>query len=136
MQANGNPDQWQNGYPNEEVVRRDIADGNGYAVEQDGKVCGVFAFILGEDPTYGKIDGQWLNNAPYGTIHRIASDHTGKGVLRSCLAYCSAICGNIRIDTHEDNAVMHELLHRYGFTRCGTIYKADGTKRIAYQKKY
>ncbi len=40
-----------------------------------------FAFILGEDPTYQQIDGAWLNDQPYGTIHRIAGNGKIKGTF-------------------------------------------------------
>lgn len=136
MRETGNPDQWQDGYPARELVCRDIADGNCYVQECDGKICGVFTFIIGEDPTYGKIDGQWLNDEPYGTVHRIAGAGTQTGVLRNCLSFCSSRMQNVRIDTHENNAVMRHLLRKCGFTQCGVIYKGDGTTRIAYQKIY
>lgn len=44
-----------------------------------------------------------------------------------------AIAQNIRIDTHADNKTMQHLIEADGFTRCGIIYIADGTPRIAYQ---
>lgn len=38
-------------------------------------MVGTFCFIVGEDPTYAVIDnGKWLNDAPYGVIHRMASN--------------------------------------------------------------
>ena len=43
-------------------------------------------------------------------------------------------CGNLKIDTHEDNVVMQHVLEKNGFERCGKIYTHDGTPRIAYQK--
>ena len=48
-------------------------------LETESGLHGVFAFILGEDPTYGVIeDGQWLSGDPYGTIHRIAGGRLRK----------------------------------------------------------
>ena len=38
-------DQWQNGYPSEEVVARDIAQGQSYVVEQEGTVRGTFVLV-------------------------------------------------------------------------------------------
>mgnify|MGYP002933455973 FL=1 len=46
-----------------------------YVLREEGAIHGVFAFILGEDPTYRVIEqGAWLSDAPYGTIHAVASD--------------------------------------------------------------
>lgn len=134
MRATGNPTQWGDDWPWESAVRADIERGVSYAVEQNGEVVGVFAFIIGDEPTYQKIDGQWLNSAPYGTVHRLASGGTVSGVFSACMDFCSALIPNIRIDTHRDNAPMRHLLAKHGFTECGTIWVGDGTPRIAFQK--
>ena len=70
MQEHGNPNQWINGYPSEEYIRREIADGHSYICENEqGETVGTFCFIVGEDPTYAVIDnGKWLNDAPYGCL--------------------------------------------------------------------
>ena len=97
-------------------------------------IHGVFSFIIGEDPTYGYIEnGSWLNEKPYGTIHRMASDGTRRGMLRECLDYCRSLVSEIRMDTHEKNLSMQQACEHLGFQRCGVIYVADGTPRIAYQ---
>lgn len=134
MRSSGNPTQWGDSRPHESLIIGDIEQGNGYVVEQDGKIVGVFAFIIGEEPTYQKIDGEWLNTAPYGTIHRIASSGDVRGVFSACLEFCFTLIPNVRIDTHRDNAPMRHLLAKHGFTECGTIWVDDGTPRIAFQK--
>ena len=134
MRSRGNTVQWVNGYPSEQQVRRDIDNGNLYVGTIDERIAFVFAFILGEDPTYSRIDdGQWLDDAPYGTIHRLATLAIEKGAFESCLRYCLKIIDNIRMDTHEQNLPMRKIAERFGFVRCGIIYVAAGTPRIAYQ---
>ena len=61
MARTGNPNQWGKDHPPEETLRKNIQDGVLYAVCADGKIHGVFAFLLGEDPSYGEIDGAWLS---------------------------------------------------------------------------
>lgn len=135
MRSQGNMDQWTNGYPNDAVILSDIRDGNSYVCMEDGQLAGVFSFILGEDPTYAAIyEGRWLNDQPYGTVHRIAVQHHNKGVATFCLDWCFDKCGNVRIDTHRDNQAMQKLVLKNGFTYCGIIYLADGSPRLAYQK--
>ncbi len=135
MRQAGNPSQWGHNRPSGETLLQDIQNGQSHVLEEKGQICGVFTFIIGEDPTYRIIEqGQWLNAAPYGTIHRIAANGTGKGIFRECLAYCLAQIPNIRIDTHRDNAAMRHLLEKHGFRKCGVIYVEDGSPRIAYQK--
>lgn len=142
MRREGNVAQWLNGYPSPELIRRDIEQGQFFVwfdeyeekTDPQKAIHGVFSFIIGEDPTYRHIEnGAWLNEKPYGTIHRMASDGTRKGMLRECLAFCRNIISEVRIDTHEQNLSMQKACERLGFQRCGIIYIADGTPRIAYQ---
>ena len=111
MAASGNPTQWGDNFPPQELLEEDIDSNRLFVDVVNGQLLGVFAFILGVDPTYQVIeDGAWLNDTlPYGTIH-------------------------LRADTHADNQIMQHLLEKNGFTRCGIIHVADGTPRIAYQK--
>ncbi len=135
MKRSGNPRQWGDTRPSPEAVAEDVARGNSYVLEAGGRICGVFAFVLGDDPTYAVIEGgAWKSAAPYGTIHRLASDGTERGVFRACLDHCAGICPHIRIDTHRDNRIMQRLLAECGFARCGIIYVDDGTPRIAYER--
>ncbi|MBQ4610479.1 MAG: N-acetyltransferase [Clostridia bacterium] len=133
MRAGGNMNQWINGYPEEELIREDIARGVSYVCCEDEELYCVFAFILGDDPTYERIDdGAWPDREPYGTIHRIGSDGRKSGLFPLCYDYCRGIIKKVRIDTHADNAPMHHILKKHGFRRCGIIYVSDGSPRVAY----
>ena len=140
MAAHGNPNQWgPTQWPPEALIREDIRRGHSYACVNDaGRVVGTFFFIQGEDvePTYREItDGAWLDDSPYGVVHRIAGDGSEKGIGAFCLNWAYARCGHLRIDTHGDNAVMQALLERLGFVHCGTIYvEEDDFPRLAYEK--
>ena len=134
MAQNGNPHQWGTTHPAEETLRQDIQQRQLYVVTFDGVIHGVFMFFLGEDPTYRQIfDGSWLSDAPYGTIHRIASDGSG-GILKAAVAFCREKCNHLRIDTHHDNHIMQRAIEKAGFSHRGIIYIADGTPRIAYER--
>ena len=63
MRQAGNPTQWGDKNPDPAVIRRDMAEGNFYVLEREGRVQAVFSFLPGEDPTYGEIDGAWLERA-------------------------------------------------------------------------
>lgn len=138
MDASGNPNQWVVGYPPEEYLSEDIALSRLYVCEEDATLHGVFLFDVMEDLTYHYIEGAWMNDAPYGVIHRIASKGTKKGIFRLALEFCmekmkEQNVTNLRIDTHEDNKTMQHLVEKCGFERCGNIYLANGSPRIAYQ---
>lgn len=135
MARTGNPTQWGDGYPKEELIREDIAKGISYVAESDGTIETVFMYELGEDPVYRVIEnGSWKNEEPYGVVHRIASRGEVKGAGSKCLQWGFEQCGNLRIDTHDDNLVMQHVLEKNGFERCGRIYLEDGSPRVAYQK--
>lgn len=135
MAKTGNPGQWGDGHPQEELIREDIEKGISYVAEADGRIEVVFMYVFGNDPTYEVIeDGSWKNEEPYGVVHRIASRGEIKGAGGQCMQWAFAQCGNLRIDTHDDNKVMQHVLEKNGFERCGRIYLADGRPRVAYQK--
>ncbi|MBU9735839.1 GNAT family N-acetyltransferase [Diplocloster agilis] len=135
MAESGNPDQWGTAYPPKDLLINDIKEGNSYVCEKDGEIVGTFYFKKGEEPTYRKIyEGGWINELPYGIIHRITSKQGTKGVATFCIGWCYDQCGSIRIDTHRQNIPMQRTLKKNGFTRCGVIYLEDGSERIAYQK--
>ena len=140
MSAHGNPRQWgPTNWPPEELIHNDIRDGSSYVcLDSGGKVIGTFFFICGKDiePTYREItDGAWLDDSPYGVVHRLASDGSEKGIGAFCLNWAYEQCGHLRIDTHGDNSVMQNMAKKLGFVHCGTIYvEEDDYPRLAYEK--
>lgn len=134
MKESGNPNQWKNDRPAMSTIETDIEKGNSYVITKDEKIIGTFAYIRGVDPTYLEIEGQWLNDGEYGTIHRIASSGEEMGVLKTAIDFALSQGIDIRIDTHEANKIMRHLLDKYGFIECGIIITDDGTPRLAYQK--
>ena len=137
MHENGNPNQWTGGYPSINVINEDINNDRLFICEENGDILGVFCFFEGEDPTYRVIeDGSWLNDEPYGVIHRIAVADIGRGrgVASFCFDYAFGKCKNVRIDTHRDNLPMQKSLIKNGFLRCGIIYLENGDERIAFQR--
>ena len=136
MAKNGNPTQWGDGYPVRSLIEEDIERGESYVFVDGDTVHGVFMFMQRVEPTYATLEnGSWLDDEPYGTIHRIASDGTYKRIFDLCVEFCEKITTNLRVDTHNDNYPMQKAIERNGFTKCGTIYMLhDGTPRIAYHR--
>ena len=136
MESTGNPNQWINGYPQRALIAEEISQEHCYVCQdEEGKTIGTFCFVPSPDPNYACIeDGEWLNDAPYHVIHRLASDGSEKGIFKACIDWCALQDTNLRADTHADNKVMQHLLEKNGFIRCGIIYVSNGTPRIAYQR--
>ena len=134
MHSHGNPNQWNQEYPTLEIIQEDLAKQRLYVLEDDKGVYAVFVLRFGSEPTYAIIEqGQWLNNEPYVTIHRLASDGKHHGVFKEICDYALTQINNIRVDTHHDNQIMRTAITNYGFQECGQVYVGDGTLRIAYQ---
>lgn len=135
MRQSGNPHQWSGNHPKEEILRQDIAAQKLHVCVENDQILGVFYYTQGIDPTYLQIyNGNWLNDEPYGVIHRIAVGVHGKGVAAFCFQWALEQCPQLRIDTHKDNIPMQKSLAKQGFIKCGIIYLQNGDERIAYHK--
>ena len=137
-----NIDQWQDGYPNLEVIKEDIKNGYSYVLLKDNEIVATGAISFEKEPTYERIyDGQWYSHGEYAVIHRIAVDRNLKGqglgieIIKEAekLALKNGI-HSIKIDTHEHNISMQKLLQKNGFQYCGIIYLMDNSKRMAFEK--
>ena len=153
MARTGNPRQWgPTCWPPRELILSDIEHGKSYVCVEDylpgetgqenavpcERILGTFYYDCGKDiePTYHMIvDGAWMDDSPYGVVHRIAAAEGTKGVGSFCINWAYDQSGHLRIDTHGDNKVMQGLLRKLGFLSCGTIYVVeDNDPRIAYEK--
>ena len=134
-------DQWQDGYPNEDVILQDISTQQSYVIEDD-YILGTMFFTFDNDPNYDSIKDEWLTqNQNYGVIHRIVvnNEKKGMGLAKQLLDFAvheSQINNikSIRIDTHNDNQSMQRFLLKNGFQLCGHITLESGAPRIAFEK--
>jgi N-acetylglutamate synthase-like GNAT family acetyltransferase len=137
--------QWQTSkYPDASIFLEDIRKGYLYVCEEDGKVGGVATLLEEPDENYHEIEGQWLNDEKYYSIHRLAvkSEYYGRGIAKQLFKYFEEITKkagikNIRVDTTSENSVMHHLLNIFNYQVCGKIYLKtieEYNERIAYQK--
>lgn len=134
MREHGNYSQWADGRPFRHDIEKDINENCSYVCIHEGVVVGTMRFTVGDDPTYKVIDGKWLGSGDYSVVHRIASSGQVKGTGEFMLRWALEQHSDLRIDTHEDNYVMRNLLKKLGFTYCGVIYLEDGAPRVAYEK--
>ena len=136
MRSYGNTFQWPDGYPRDDMFRKDIESGGSYVMaDASGAIVGTFALLPSPEVTYKVIyDGHWFDSQPYHVIHRIASTPNSHGVLDAILDFCEAVAPNIRIDTHEANVIMQKGLEKHGYKYCGIIHLLNGDERMAFQK--
>ncbi len=132
-----NINQWQDGYPDSDVIRNDIILGRAFVLEDDNRIVATAMLEIAIDPTYITIDGAWLNSDEYLVVHRIAVDSSSKGkgiakvFLDEAIKYFNP--ASIKMDTHKDNLSMQRFLKKYGFKYCGVIHLNNNEPRLAYQ---
>lgn len=135
-------DQWQNNYPNAQVIMDDMENNESYVLKHEGNVIGTTYLSFAGEDTYEIIhDGEWLSHEEYAVIHRMAIDFNlrGTGLAYIFLKAIEELCidrkiNSIKVDTHRENIPMQKLLKKNNFKKCGIIYLKDGNERIAYEK--
>lgn len=132
--------QWQDGYPNPDVVRRDIEQGYGHVLHMDGEIAGYVAIMINDEPAYADIEGAWLSDGDFVVYHRVAiSDRfLGQGLATKLLVGVEQFAHDqgiysVRADTNHDNHAMLYLFNKLGYTYCGEVY-FRGSARRAYEK--
>ena len=132
-------EQWHPDYPTQQTILDDISNGTGYAFIEGEKIIGYCCILIGDEPAYHEIEGNWKTDRPYAVVHRMAFRATARGGGLSKTAihliknYClqNAVTA-IRVDTQDENKVMQHILAREGFAYCGRIHFGGGPK-LAYE---
>lgn len=135
-------DQWQDGYPAKEDLRRDIESGNSYVLTNKDEIVATTVISLDGESTYNSIfNGEWITNEEYIVMHRVAvhDKYKGKGIFKELIKEAENLALNkgifsIKIDTHRDNISMQKAVLKNDFKKCGIIYLEDGSERIAFEK--
>lgn len=133
-------DQWQDGYPSEDIIAEDITRGIGYvACALDNTVLGYEAVVFTGEEAYSQLpDEAWHTPSDYVVVHRLCVDGNSRrrGIAIELMNFASeeAIRRNItafRIDTHKGNIRMLSLLHKLGFEHVGVV-RYDSGEREAF----
>lgn len=132
--------QWQDGYPNPEIIKLDIEKGIGYVLLENNIVIGYCAVLMNDEPEYGNIQGKWITDTDFVVVHRIAiaQSHLGKNLSKKIIDYIEAFALNhhiksIKVDTNHDNFAMMKIFEKAGFVFCGIVH-FRGSPRRAYEK--
>ena len=139
-----NIDQWQDGYPDEAILTEDIRVGRIYVFDDDGKIASITVITDEPEPVYDTLEGRWLNDKPYLTIHRMALDdaHRHGGIASRIIDQAVKMAqelnlNSVRVDTHRGNKAMRRFLEKSGFVECGLVTyatKAGDPLRVAYER--
>ena len=138
---NDESQQWQDGYPNENVIEQDIAKGIGYVLTDDETIVGYTAILINDEPAYNDLKGNWLTNGDFVVVHRLAisEEYIGKGLAQKiflCTEYIATENNifSIKVDTNFDNIPMLKIFEKLGYTYCGEV-SFRGSARKAFEKE-
>lgn len=121
--------QWDHTYPNLDILRQDIENGDLYVIEENGTVCGFACIDTKQASEYATLD--WHSPKEAYVIHRLAihPDFGGKGYASMMIKFSEslALANNIRdlrIDTFCHNHRAQALFKKSGFEYIGDIFFA------------
>lgn len=133
-------EQWQDGYPNEQIIAADISSHNGFVIEYEHAVAAYAAIIYNDEPAYEQIEGKWLSVQPFYVVHRlaVAERFLGKGFAKKIFAEVEKLAAaegvrSIKVDTNFDNKAVLGILENLGYVYCGEVYYR-GAPRRAFEK--
>lgn len=133
--------QWQDGYPNLDVIASDIKKKAAYVLIAQDEIVGYVSLLVNGEPEYDNlIGGDWLTGGDYLVFHRvaIAKNHLGKGYAKKMMELIEAFAkelqvDSIKADTNHDNFPMLSIFKKRGYVYCGQVYFRN-SPRNAYQK--
>ena len=132
--------QWQDGYPNENIIENDIKKNNGFVLTNDKIIVGYCAVLINDEPEYEKIIGKWLTDGDFVVVHRIAihQDYLGQSLSKEILKNIEDFAlknkiNSIKVDTNFDNFAMMKAFDSLGYVYCGEVF-FRGSPRRAYEK--
>ena len=136
-----NIDQWDNTYPNSEIILNDIKAKTYFIAEVNGKIIGGVNIDENQDQTYLTINWKDKSNH-FLVVHRLAvkkenwGDKIGKGLMQFAEELASEKNYNsIRLDTYSSNLKAIEFYKRLGYTKLGAInLKPNKKKYYCFEK--
>ncbi|MGY6649432.1 GNAT family N-acetyltransferase [Wenyingzhuangia sp. IMCC45574] len=132
--------QWQDGYPNPEVIKKDVEKETGHLLIDKGNIVGYVSILINDEPAYGDIEGKWLSDSDFIVFHRVAisESYLGKGLAKKMMNLIEEFAlqrqiYSIKADTNFDNYAMLSIFEKSGYSYCGEVYFRN-TPRKAYEK--
>ncbi|NRT11962.1 GNAT superfamily N-acetyltransferase [Flavobacterium sp. 14A] len=132
--------QWQDGYPNPEVILNDINKAAGYILLDGEIIIGYTAILINDEPEYENIQGKWLSDSDFVVFHRvaIAQEYLGKRIAKILMQEIEKFAAvhsikSIKADTSFDNQAMIAIFEKLHYVYCGEVY-FRGSPRRAYEK--
>jgi GNAT superfamily N-acetyltransferase len=132
--------QWQDGYPNPDVLSVDISKHQGFVLREEHIIIGYVAVMINDEPQYDEIDGEWMTTDDFVVYHRvaIAPEFIGQGYAKKLIQGIHDYAlekgiKSVKADTNFDNQPMINIFEKLGYQYCGGVM-INGSPRRAYEK--
>jgi GNAT superfamily N-acetyltransferase len=120
-------DQWDEIYPNAEIIAKDVESRALYVLEQ-GDVCiAAVALNQEQDEAYQRV--HWLGGEPVLVVHRLCVDpaYQGNGLGTRLMDFAEEYAkqhayASIRLDAYTGNPSAIRLYERRGYRKAGQVY--------------
>tara|TARA_B110000196_G_C21117688_1_gene651446 strand:- start:391 stop:894 length:504 start_codon:yes stop_codon:yes gene_type:complete len=134
-------DQWDDTYPNTEIISEDLNVGTYYVAEMDGTIIGGVNIDKNQDTTYLALDWEDISDS-FLVVHRLGvkEELWNKKIGKDLMLFTEKLViekgiKSIRLDTYSGNPKAMEFYRRLGYTEIGTIdLKPDKEKYYCYEK--
>ena len=120
-------DQWDENYPNAEIISSDLKSETYYVAENKGHIIGGINIDQNQDNTYLDIDWEDQSNS-FLVVHRLAikEEYLGKKIGKKLMLFAEQLIRekglkSIRLDTYSGNPKAMEFYKRLGYIELGTI---------------
>jgi len=134
-------DQWDDTYPNTEIISEDLNVGTYYVVEMDGTIIGGVNIDKNQDDTYLALDWEDKSDS-FLVVHRLGvkEEFWNKKIGKDLMLFTENLViekglKSIRLDTYSGNPKAMEFYRRLGYSELGTIdLKPDKEKYYCFEK--
>ncbi len=140
MRAAGNL-QWDDVYPNAEVLTGDVDRGELWVAEVDGRIAGMAAITTDQSPEYAEVG--WDLAVLAVVPHRLAVDPSvhGRGIAAALMLKAEEVARELgitrlRVDTNTHNLATQRLFPKLGYVYAGEISLdfREGMRFLCYEK--
>ena len=125
-------DQWDETYPNSEIILSDLKARTYFVAEENGGIIGGINIDEKQDPTYLTIDWKDKSNQ-FLVVHRLAvkKEFWQIGIGKKLMLFVEEVVGeegyqSIRLDTYSGNPKAMEFYKKLGYTQLGHIHLKEG----------
>jgi ribosomal protein S18 acetylase RimI-like enzyme len=134
-------EQWDDTYPNTEIISEDLNVGTYYVSEMDGTIIGGINIDKNQDDTYLALDWEDKSDS-FLVVHRLGvkEEFWNKKIGKDLMLFTEKLViekglKSIRLDTYSGNPKAMEFYRRLGYTELGTIdLKPDKDKYYCFEK--